>query len=352
MKTNVLLFALLAACHPAAGTRPDDVHVVEIASVDQRALDNLHEVSGLVRAEHRAELSFQVGGQLLARPVDLGDRVKRGQILARVDGRRLAQSAVAARAGRRRAAAQVAQLERDRDRVARLLAARAAGAEELEKIESALETARAAVDGAGAEAAERGRAVADTVLRAPFDGVVSAVALEPGELARPGQPVIALTGDGVLEVEVEIPESLRSALREGHRAAVRFPFAGGIEVDGTIAHIGDAGGRPGRLFPVIVALAGDERVVSGLTAEVRFTTPGSPSLTAPIAAVIAPTGNAPFVYKVDGDRVRPVSVEVGRVAGGRIAIRAVAGDLDAGARVVIAGHANLGDGSKIREAGR
>jgi RND family efflux transporter MFP subunit len=338
-----LALATAAACNPTEAARSEGPRQVLVETAERTELVREHRYSSVVRAARRASLGFGVGGRLAARPVSLGDRVEAGQLLARLDDRQLGHAVRAAGAGRDDASARLAQLERDRDRALRLVAARAAGAEELEKIEATLSSARAAVSGSAARLGEARRVQAEARIEAPFAGTVSEVLLEPGELASPGQPVVILSGSGGLEVEIEVPESLRTALREGQAAAIELPLAG-LEARGVIRHLATAAPRPGRLFPVVVALDATDAVVPGLTAEVILTTRTEAALSVPIGAILDPAGGGPFVFVVEGDRVEAVAVEVIRVAGGKAQ---VSGPLGPGDRVAVAGHANLIAGEMV-----
>ncbi|MEM9488092.1 MAG: efflux RND transporter periplasmic adaptor subunit, partial [Myxococcota bacterium] len=277
------------------------------------------------------------------------------QLLARLDGRPLHNAARTAEAQLRDARSRLAQLERDDARVTRLLDSRAANAEEAEKVRAGRESAAAAVDAAAAQSAEAGRMVTETRLIAPFDGTVTAVLMEPGEFAQPGLPVVAISGEDRLEVEIEVPESVRARLRVAAAVTVALPLAGLDSLTGTVKSIGRAGLGPGRLFPVIVALdparpgdAGEvdaePALVPGLTAQVTIATGTTAMTVVPVAAVVDPGGQAPAVYRVVAGRAERISVEVGALVGDAIAVR---GGLTADDVVVIDGHASLIHGERV-----
>lgn len=358
----------------AESARPRPVAVAPV--VDEAARRTLH-FSGIVRAERRAQLSYTIAGRLESRAVEVGDRVREGQVLARLDFQQFRNAEQAAAARLRDARARLAQLERDDARVSRLLETRAVVAEEVEKVRAGQESAAAAVDGAIAQLAETRRMVAETRLIAPFAGTVSAVLMQPGEYARPGAPVVIVSGEERLEVEIEVPESERAWLHEGATVSVTLPLADtrerridDVEVDpdrashaghvrdavqGSIRSIGRATRGAGRLFPVIIALddPGD-RVAPGLTADIAITTPPRSATLVPLAAIVDPGGKDPFVYRVTSALVgagagepwaERVPLEIVELIGESVSVRGAA--LAAGDRVVIDGHAGLIAGETV-----
>lgn len=332
---------------PDPTRRPERAPRVEVALVEPVASERPLRYSGIVRAADRAELAFGVPGRLERRPVELGDRVERGQVLAALDAAQFDNARAAARARVRDVEARLAQLRRDEARVARLLEARAAGSEEVEQVRSGLATAEAGLAAAEAELAEAERRVREARLVAPFAGTVSEVRLEPGEYAQPGAPVLQLSGADELEVEVEVPEAQRVGLRPGAAVSVRLPLVSERRLAGRIASLGRAAARPGRLFPVLVSLDAARDVVPGLTAEVELAAQGEARPAVPVSAVIDAGGSDPAVFRAADGRVERVPVTVLELVGSRVTVDAALAPGDA---VVVAGHASLLDGDAVEVA--
>lgn len=317
---------------------------VEVAPVEELTGQRALRYSGIVRAADRAELAFSIPGRLARRPVELGDAVERGQLLAALDAGQFDNARAAARARVRDAQARLSQLRRDEARVARLLAARAAGSEEVEQVRSGLEAAEAGLAAAEAELAEAERLVREARLVAPFAATVSEVRLEPGEYAHPGVPVVQLSGTDALEVEIEVPEAQRLALQPGAPVRVALPLVSARPVAGRVSSLGRAAARPGRLFPVVVALEASPGVVPGVTAEVELSSGAEARPAVPVAAVIDPGGSDAAVFRVVGERAQRVPIAVLELIGTRVTVE---GDLAPGDAVVVAGHASLLDGEAV-----
>ena len=163
-----------------------------------------------------------------------------------------------ARASLAELAARRAQSERDHARAEQLVAAKAATREELEQTAAAVDAIEAAEEAAGARLTEAKRRLDETNLKAPFDGTVTDVHFEPGEYARAGTPVVTLSGDGEVEVEIEVPEAVIPHIEAGDEVDLSLPIPRASDViAGTVKSVGRTAAGPGRLFPVVATFASD-----------------------------------------------------------------------------------------------
>ncbi len=320
---------------------------VRVAEVEAAAALREMQFSGITRAARRARLGLPIGGRLVSRPVEVGDPVRKGQVVARLDDRELINAVASARGTYEELEARRIQTDRDLERVKGLQAAKAATPEELEQTESSAEALRSSVRAAAARLQESERLLAETRLIAPFDGVITEVLYEPGEMVVAGLPIVGVSGSGSMEVEVEIPESVLPEVAKGEKASVFLP-ALGRTVEGEIQSLGLAAAGPGRLFPVIVALPNEESVAPGMTAELTLRLAASASLAVPVEAVINPGGQRPAVFLVrpEGgvERAYRLPVEVGSLLDHRVLVQ---GDLAVGDRVVVGGQRGLLDGEPV-----
>jgi RND family efflux transporter MFP subunit len=327
-----------------AAVRPTAARLVETGTVQQLEADRTVRLSGVTRAAQRATLSFAVPGRLVRRPVEIGDTVRQGQVLADLDAREYGHAVASAQAAAAELRVRLAQSLRDRRRIERLAAAKAATAEEREQVAAAAEALAAAVAAAEARLADARRVEGEARITAPFDGTVTAVRVEPGEWVGPGKPVVQLAGDGDVELKVDVPESIVTRLAVDDRVTVRLPFANHRSLTGRIASVARAAASVGRLFPVVVVLAPDQKVVAGMTAELIVALDTEPALTVPLEAVVNPGSSTPGVFCVRRDRVQRVPVRLGQLTGGRITVK---GDLSPGDRVVVSGHTRLSEGDVV-----
>ncbi len=299
--------------------------------------------SSVVRARHRATLAFAVPGRIARRPVQVGDRVTKGQLLARLDSGLYKNARSGAKAGLEEAVSKRAQLARDRQRVKTLLRGKAASREELEKVSAALESVEARVTGAGAQVSEANRLMADTRILAPYDGTVTAVFLERGEYAQPGLPILAIMGADQLEVEVELPESALASLSVGDPVDVALPILQISGLSGTIQSISYSTSI-GRLFPVIVALDKNTALMPGVTAELHLQRKGNAAFALPIGAIVDPSGNGAYVYRVIDGHAERVPVRPLQLVGPLVLLE---GELAVNDSIVVAGHSNVVPGQAV-----
>lgn len=341
-------FAVDTGNPPAAGPAASTVKKVRVATVETASDPRQLRFSGITRAAQRAKLSFSLGARLKSREVEVGDVVKRGQILARLDDNEVKNGLATARAGLAEAQARRGQMGRDVERVEKLAAAKAATPEELEKTRTGLESLTAGEEVAASRLREVERLQSETVIRAPYDGTVTEVLAEPGEFVGPGKVILTLSGEGDTEVQVEVPEGLLPQLRPGAEVPVRVAMVGEAPVAGTIRSLGRSAAGPGQLFPVVVALDPAAKVPPGATAELGFRIGEEAALSVPVGAVVDPGGRRPAVFKIEGGAVRRVAVEIGSLLGGRVT---VTGALQAGDRVVVGGQRGLLDGDAVEVDG-
>ena len=345
---SVLAVAAALSARPdgaasGAGPRTVRARVVRVAPVEIGAAEREVRLPGVTRAARRATVSFTVPARIARRPVEVGDRVRKGQVLAVLDDREFRNAELAARAAVAELGARREQARRDLERNERLAAARAATGEELEQTRAAAAAHEAGHAAATVRLEESRRLLREGVLTAPFDATVTAVHLEPGEWAGPGAPVVELSGSGAVEVEVEAPETVRARIATGSPVTVELPFLGAATT-GRVTAVAGAASGPGGLFPVVVALDPAPGVIAGLAADVVLTLEAQPELTVPLGAVIDPGSARPSVFRIADGVARRVPVQPGRVVGDRLAVRA---ELFADDLVAVSGHTSLADHDSV-----
>jgi len=300
-------------------------------------------LAGVARAAQQARLSFVLPGRLAGRTVEVGDRVRRGQVLAMLDSSEFQLAEAAAESALAELEVRLGQARRDEARVAQLKAAKAATTEEVEMAATSTRVFEASIRSAEVRLAEAGRLITESALIAPFDGTITGVDLEPGEWAGSGKTVVELAGEDDLEVEVEAPETVFGRLAQDQEVVVDLSLRGAVTT-GRVSSQARAAGGPGRLFPVVVSLAPHPELVPGTTVEVLLEIEEKESLSVPLEAILNPGSSRPSVFRVQDGRADQVFVELGRLDGSRVAVVA---DLEVGDAVVVAGHTALADGDLV-----
>jgi RND family efflux transporter MFP subunit len=284
----------------------------------------------VIEAVRQATVSAQIAGQVTHFFVDAGDRVKLGQVLARIDSRDVDAQAAAGSAQVAQAQANLAAAQLNYDRSANLVKQNFLSQAALDKAEAELKTARAAVDVARAMQAQSSTARGYSEVRAPIDGVITRRLLELGELAQPGKPILELHDPQALRATGSVPQMVLAAVKGGSASAaaaapvrVELPTLG---TSVTATRITVLPAADARLLSTQVRAdlptqlpAG---VMPGVTAKVWLPTGQAEKLVIPVAAVVR-RGELTAAYVVQADgRTLLRQLRVGDASDGQIEVLA------------------------------
>jgi multidrug efflux system membrane fusion protein len=295
-------------------------------------------------------LSFRVAGKLLVRHVDVGDRVRKGQVLARLDQNdyRLAVQDLHAQL-----ASAVADRDFLRDDVARyreLLAQKVTSPPEFDRHQTAYTTAK---ERAAALEAQLGHALnqlAYTELAADRDGVVTALEVETGQVVSAGQAVVKVAQLDEKEIHFDVPEHRLPGLKRRQAVSITLWADHERRLKGHIREIASAADPASRTYRVKATLLEDQEAAQlGMTATVWVPSNTLSQMTVPLSAVFTPQNKPgqPHVWLVDEQTstVRSVPVQVGETLDGeRIAVTGLA----SGQLLVSAGVQRLAEGQAVR----
>ena len=215
-----VLAALLAACSKPAPTE-EPVRAVKVMTVGVNTFSSGYEFAGEVRAQVESRLGFRVGGKIIKRQAELGQRVKAGQVLAQLDPQDYKLAVEAARAQLQAAATNRDLAAADYKRYAALKEQNFISGAELERRETTLKAAQAQVDQAQSQLNVQGNQANYAVLVADVAGVVTAIEAEPGQVVAAGTPVVRIAADGPRDVVFSVPEDKVSGIKLGMPVKVR-----------------------------------------------------------------------------------------------------------------------------------
>ena len=341
---SLLLAGALCACGGEAAPTATPMRAVKLETVSGTPSTQLR-YSAVVRQRERADLAFEAGGRVKAILVDVGSRVRKGQLLARLDTEAPGQRAIQASANVGAAAAQLREREAQMRQQQAMFDDGALAQSTLATTRTALETAQAQLQVAISERELAARAQRLTVLRAPFDASVVARLMQPQAEAAPGQAVLQLEGAGQAQAVALLPPAQATLLRPG--APVEAHDSAGrawLLRTETIGSRLESGAAVQLIFTFEtqpLGLRSGENLLLDLPAAV------APGLSVPLAAVLPAAqgaGGTVFVYQAADAKVRQRQVRLGGIDGERIRVSA---GLVAGEQVVAAGAAFLADGQKV-----
>lgn len=342
---------LLAAVSLTACSRPapvaEPVRSVKVMTVRSTGLLATQEFSGEVRPRIESRLGFRVAGKLVSREVELGQHVRAGQMLARLDPQDYRLAADAAQAQLGAAVTNRDLAAADFKRFKELREQNFISGAELERREAALQAAQAQVDQAQAQLAAQRNQGAYTTLLADAAGVVTAVEAEPGQVVSAGQPVVRVAQDGPRDAVFAVPEDKLGLVRAGGLVEVRV-WPGQTRLGGRVREVSASADPVTRTYQVKVAIEGRQPPPLGATVTVLPRVEGQEQRRAiklPTSA-LRQDGQATAVWVLDGASMtvlsRPVQIAT---ADGNEAV--VAGGLQEGELVVTAGVHVLSPGQKV-----
>jgi RND family efflux transporter MFP subunit len=299
---------------------------------------------GTIAARTEADLAFRVGGKVLARRVSVGDPVKAGDVVARLDDTDLRLQLEAAEAEQTAARIALEKAEINLDRVATLKAKGWATGQASDLETVAVEEARARLLEAGRNADLARNALSYATLRADADGVVTVTMAEPGQVLGAGQPVARVAHAGEREAVVAIPEAMLDEVRDA-QARVELWSEPGRPVPARLRQLSPVADPATRTFEARYTLADDAAAALGMSVNVSLAAPASrPSVALPLSALLD-SGEGPAVWVVGPDgrlAARPVMVAGFEVGSARIAAGLADGD-----RVVVLGAHKLEAGERV-----
>ncbi len=283
MKRITLLYSIataliLGSCRPDnAGDRASQSEpvLVETATAGGTAATAYLSVSGTVTAAKQADLSTRTMGYVRSVQVRVGDRVAAGTVLLQLDNADLQARMAQTTASITEAEAAYAIADKDYQRYTRLFADQSASQKELDDITARYQMAGARLEAARQMKQEVQAQVAYTRITAPFAGVVTHIHADAGDLASPGQPLIAIEAPGDFEVEARIPEHEISGVAKGDTALV-YIKALGKRLQGYVSELSNSARQSGGQYLATLTLTDQAKGLrSGMYATLDFAREGT-----------------------------------------------------------------------------
>nr|WP_246443291.1 efflux RND transporter periplasmic adaptor subunit [Undibacterium amnicola] len=339
---------MLSACSKKA-EKTEDIRPVRTIQAQLQASEFVAELSGEVRARVESRLGFRVPGKIVARHVELGTLVKRGQVLMQLDPQDLLLGQTQAKAGlsaaesnRDLAKAELKRYQelRDKNFVAQAV---------LDAKETTYKAAQASYEQAKAGFSNQSNQAAYANLTADIDGVVTAIDAEVGQVVAAGTPVVRVAKAGDMDVIVGVPEDKINSIRQMSDLKVKLWANSGEVYAAKLRELSPIADPVTRTFVAKVALPDTAKDVRlGMTATVLF------GMKNPMAMIRVPLTalfqekNVSSVWIVESGVVRLVPVQIGSTSGEDVLI---SGGIQAGQIIVTAGVNLLKAGQKVRILG-
>jgi membrane fusion protein (multidrug efflux system) len=318
---------------------------VQTAPVTERPMPEHLVLTGTLRASQESEVAADAAGKVTATFVERGQRVKQGETLAILDARGAAISATAAQAQSQLAKAQLEQAQRECERVKALKESGAISQAEYDRVTSQCQTTQWSAAAAQAQQQNAQKIVGDSIIRAPFSGVIGERYVNVGQYVMPSTRVVSLYTPDPLRLELTVPEANVGGIKPDQPVSFTVSAYGDEKFTGTVKFI-SPNVRPTTRDLVIEAFCPnqDGKLKPGMFAIAKLETAEKPQPAVPTAAIVT-RDDVPRAYVVVDKRVQERIVQTGGERDGNTAVLV---GLKVGEQVIVSPGPDVRDGAQVQ----
>ncbi len=347
------LMLLILGCGEKEVKQEPVLRPVKYAEVSYLGADETRIFSGIAQTEKIVNLSFRSSGIITTLDMKLGQRVKKGQLLGKLDNVSARLSYESAIESKNSAESQMNTAKLSLDRIRKLYEKGSASLSDYESAKNAYRTATASFESAKRSVAIQQDQIRFGYLYAPEDGDIASVGAEVDENVSPGQTIGVLNAGTAIEISLGLPESVINAVEKDMNVKVSFTAIEDAVFEAKVTEVAPALDRNTSTYPVTVTVIDkDVRIKSGMAANVIFEFADDSikknQLVVPANAV-GEDGNGRFVFLVEGDnnsaKVKKQPVKIGNLMPQGFEI--ISG-LKVGQKIATAGLQTLLDGQEVK----
>jgi membrane fusion protein, multidrug efflux system len=345
-----IVAVVLASCKPDTKVEAPEIRPVRTVIASKGEVGETVVLTGHIQAEDEPAFAFRVGGRMIERPVNVGDRIEAGQVLAKLDPENELNALRSAEAALTAAQGQLTYARGDFERQRQLLANGHTPRARFDQSQKALQNAQSQLDNAEAQLQTARDRVSWTTLEADAPGTVTARGAEPGEVVQAGQMIVRLARHRGRDAVFDVPAQLLRSAPNDSEIMVRLADDPSVTATGRVREVAAQADPVTRTFEVRVGLSEPpETMRLGATVTGRIKLESEPVIAIP-ASALTQLNRQPAVWIVDpkGLTVSLRNVELLRHDPGTVVI---AQGLDTGDIVVTAGVQALHPGQKVRLLG-
>lgn len=345
-----LLVGVLGACDGSPPPAPPEARPVRVATVERSAAGEIVTLTGTVQAETEVNLAFRIDGRMVERLVNVGDAVRAGQVIARLNRDNEENNLRAARASLTAARGQLTEAANNYWRQSELLRDGWTTRVRYDQAAQARQTAQAAVDAATAQVGIAETRLSYTELVSDVDGRVTQRGAEPGEVVQPGRMIVQVARDEGRDAVFDVPPTLKDQAPANPVIEVLLTTDPAVRATGRVREVAPRADAVTGTFQVRVGLANPPPAMRlGSTVTGRMTLGASAGFAIP-ATALTRTERQPAVWVVDPrtETVALRTVELVRHDAGHVV---VGQGLEPGEVIVTAGVQALRPGQKVRLLG-
>jgi RND family efflux transporter MFP subunit len=344
------LLALLSACGSGQEAPPADVRPVRAITIEKRDAGDTIALTGTVQAQAEINESFRIGGRLIERAVDVGDTVRPGQLLARLDPQNEESGLQAARAQLAAAQAQLVEARNNHERMRDLVAENAVSRASFDQAVALLQTAESQVKASRANLELAENRLSYTRLFAEVAGVVTSRGAEPGEVVSAGRMIVQVAREDARDAVFDVPAQIKESAPRSPEISVALTGDPAVQARGRVREVSPRADPVTGTFAVRVQLIDPPAAMRlGSTVTGRMKLGSAPGIQIPPGALARADG-ATAVWVVDPAN-STVSLRNISIGGSSTSAVQVVSGLSPGDVVVTAGVQALRPGQKVRLLG-
>lgn len=358
MRYLVVVLALVVGCKKGAQHAPvqTEAPIIKLAPEDvvtigRGQLETGPRISGTLEAATRSVVRAEVGGTVLSVGPELGQAVKKGDLLARVEAKALGSVTTSAQGGVASAEAQLDLARREVQRTEALVKGGAVAQRDLDRAQSQVTAAEAQLKQARAQLASSQSQLGDATVRSPISGVVARRSVSVGDVVSPGAQLYEVIDPSTMRLDASVASDNLAAIVPGK--AVDFEVRGYPDqrFAGAIARVAPAADPVTRQIQVLVDIPNPGgKLVAGLYAEGRVSIEKREALLVPLSAIDM-SGDQPSVLRVKNGVIERAAIAIG-VRDERSEVVEVTNGVAAGDILLLTrATKNIAPGAKVEVAG-
>ncbi|MCU0939546.1 MAG: efflux RND transporter periplasmic adaptor subunit [Burkholderiaceae bacterium] len=341
------VLTLLAGCQRSTEAPPPEIRPVRAMTVAKLAAGSTVTMTGTVQAQTEINQSFRIDGRLIERTVDVGDTVRPGQLIARLDPQNEESGLQAARAGLAAARAQLVEANNNYARMKDLVVEDAVSRAQFEQAEALRKTAEAQLESAQSQVNLAENRLSYTRLVSDAAGVVTARGPQPGEVVSAGRMIIQVAREGGRDAVFDVPGQVKDSAPRNPEITVSLVDDPRVTVAGRVREVSPRADPVTGTFAVRVRLIDPPPAMRlGSTVSGRMKLDAAPGIEVPAAALVRAEGKtAVWVFDRQSGTVSLRSIAIGNADARSVQVTS---GLNPGDVVVTAGVQALRPGQKVR----
>lgn len=349
----ILLFLFLVGCGEEEKVAEKFIRPVKYQQIGLSSNQQINTYSGTAQTDKIINLSFRSSGIITKFDIKLGLRVKKGELLAKLDNVQARLGYEQAVNQRNSAQSQMNTAKSSLDRIRTLYEKGSSSLSDFEAAKNGYNTASESYQSAVRGVSLQQEQMKFGYLYAPEDGIISSIISEIDENISPGQTVATLNAGSTMEITIGLPESVVNSIHTGMETKINFPSIPDMTFNGTVTEVAPAVDSNSSTYPVKVTIKEPgETIKSGMAANVSFDFSSEESSEEKLyvpAAAVGEDSNGNFVFVIvemnDSTIVKKQQIQIGNLTSQGFEISS---GLDPGQKIATAGLQTLLDGQEVK----